>query len=520
MSDDTASSLAKRERNVRTLLHGASDPGFLQTHISWIVLDGEFAYKIKKPVTLDFLDFASLEMRRHYCEEELRLNRPWAPDLYLDVVPVTQDGQRWRIGGDGRIVEYALRMRRFDQDLRLDRQLELGRLSIEDMRELGEKIGGRHEQAPIVDPSRRERVLSLTASFMRDNFAALDGQIDARQLAAQARWTDTQLELHEALFGARFDAGCFRDCHGDLHLGNLVRLDSGITAFDCIEFSDDLRHIDVQCDVAFLLIDLVARRRHDLASHFYNRYLERSGDYAGVALLSLFFVYRCLVRAKVAGIRAQEAQSVPHRELAATEAQFYCDMATRQIGRRPPVLVVMHGFSGSGKTWVSGQLMAALPAIRIRSDVERRRLHGLGEREASGAGIGEGIYDRSGNRGVYARMHEYARTILDAGHDVILDASYLDADERDRALRLADACGRRAVIVDVTASEDVLESRIEKREVAGSDASEAGLAVLAHQRDAASPLTDAERKLTVSFENRDGADVAPLVESIRDANAR
>ena len=265
-----------------------------------------------------------------------------------------------------------------------------------------------------------------------------------------------------------------RNCHGDLHLANIVRLPDGIATFDCIEFNADFRQIDVMCDVAFLVMDLVERKRHDLAAHFLNRYLEATGDYDGVAVLSLYFVYRCLVRAKVAVIRSGEREDNGARDADIEEAASYSDMAIRQIADRNPVLVIMHGLSGSGKTFVSNQLMAALPAIRVRSDVERKRMFGLDEHASSHSPVGQGIYTKDANDAVYTRLYAVANTVLSSGRNVILDAAFLRQAERATAFHVAQDCGCSAVIVDVQAPEKILRDRLRDRDRDKQNVSEAG----------------------------------------------
>jgi aminoglycoside phosphotransferase family enzyme len=302
----------------------------IETHISWVFLAGDFAYKIKKPLALGFLDFRELEKRRFYCEEEIRLNQRFAPEIYIGVVKITLQNGRPRVDGQGVAVEYAVRMHRFDQALRLDKQLENGLLSAEDMRELGANIAARHEAADIVPESQRQHVLALTESQMQDNFTALRSRIDDGLLSPLYEWTQQAMQRFRPVIGRRFDNGFFRDCHGDLHLANLLRLPSGITTFDCIEFSADLRYIDVACDIAFLVMDLESKQRSDLSAHFINRYFERTDDYDSMRLFDLYFVYRCLVRAKVDAIRASERDDDVARQEDLGEATRYCRMAARR----------------------------------------------------------------------------------------------------------------------------------------------------------------------------------------------
>ncbi len=500
--------------------HPVTAAELIETHISWLILAGDFVYKIKKPVVLDFLDFGSLERRRHFCEEEVRLNQPSAPKIYLGVVPISRVDGRPRFNAAGAPIEYAVRMRRFDQDLRLDKQLENGELTVADMKELGRNIASRHAAAPVVPAEQRERVLRLTREFMEDNLAALEGYIDPPILSRLAEWTESELQRCQPMIDARFDDGFVRDCHGDLHLGNLVRLADGITTFDCIEFNADLRHIDVMCDIAFLVMDLVAKARQDLAAHFLNRYLEATGDYAGVPLLNLFFVYRCLVRAKVAAIRSEERDAPEAAATDLDEAQSYCDMAMRQSRDRPAMLIVMHGLSGSGKTWVSSELMAALPAIRVRSDVERRRLFGLDQVSPSGSDVGGGIYAPAASERVYARLFASAAAILEAGHHVILDAAFLDEASRAGARGAAGEAGAATVIVEVTAPDVVMRQRLADRSAAHNDPSEADAAVLDYQQSTAQALCAEEARIRVACENDGRMDVADLVDRIRDTARR
>ena len=452
------------------------------------MLAGNYAYKIKKPVVLDFLDFGTLEKRRHFCEEELRLNRPWAPELYLEVVAIAGPADEPVIGVDGKVLEYAVKMLRFDQDLRLDRQLEHGLLTVADMKELGKNIATRHAAAEQPAPADRERLVGQALHYFRENFDHLDNIIDADEFRFLQDWTERELEKHATTLRQRFDDGFVRDCHGDLHLGNLVRLPSGITTFDCIEFNPDLRNTDVFADVGFLAMDLTEKGHPELAAHFLNRYLEKSGDYEGIVLLDLYFVYRCLVRAKVAAICSREREGEDERAADIREARDYAAMARRQASKGAPVLVIMHGLSGSGKTWLSERLMASLPAIRIRSDIERKRLFGLEETAASGSGIGAGIYSPAASARTYERLFALARGLLNARHHVVLDAAFLAKEQRDAARDAAADLGVAAVFVCAEAPVDVLRTRVGERAAAKNEASEADLAVLDHQLQAATPV--------------------------------
>lgn len=485
----------------------------VETHISWVLLAGEFAYKLKKPIELRFLDFRELERRRFFCEEELRLNRFWAPEIYLDVVPISMREGQPRVDGDGPAVEYAVRMRQFDQALRLDHQLEIGQLSGKDMLELAEEIATRHRAAGWIVTAGR--LLLATKRLMWENFDDLIGEVTHEQIVALQRWTKESLTLHEAKMKKRCDKGFYRECHGDLHLGNIVRLAGGIKAFDCIEFSEELRQIDVVADYGFLVMDLVARGRADLAYAFLNRYLEVSGDYEGMSLLPLYVVYRCLVRAKVAAIRRSERTSAESRSEDTATLDHYGELALAWTKPGRPVLVVMYGLSGSGKTWLSTRFVTAMPALRIRSDLERKRLFGLAEAAGSHSGIASGIYDSKAGQAVYDRMLDGARSMLAAGFDVILDAAFLNLEDRERASQLAMDCHADFVIVQAMASLPTLEQRLRSRAAAGKDASEADLEVLRHQFGTKEPLTAEEIPSAVTVNTDSEVDLSSVVIAMR-----
>ena len=506
------SSLVEALLRPEAFSHPADDIELMETHISWVVLAGQYAYKIKKPLVLDFLDFGTLDKRRHYCEEEIRLNRPWAPDIYLDVVAITGTPDAPQFDGEGDALEYAVRMRRFDQGLRLDRQLADGRLTVPDMKEVGKNIAARHAAAERPDPADRERLVGQAVHYVRENFDHLGDILDEEEFRFLGDWTERELDKHEATLLQRFDDGFVRDCHGDLHLGNLVRLPTGITTFDCIEFNPDLRTTDVFADVGFLVMDLTEKGHPELAAHFLNRYLERSGDYEGVVLLDLFFVYRCLVRAKVAAIRSRERESDAERAADTREAREYCAMARRQATRSRPALVIMCGLSGSGKTWLAERLMAAVPAIRVRSDIERKRLFGLDETAETGSGIGTGIYSPQASAETYERLFTLADGLLTAGHHVVLDAAFLQTKQGVCARSVAASLGVNAVLVYAEAPVDVLRSRIEERAGRNDEASEADLVVLEHQLAAAELPRSVDMALYVDTSRE--VDIEGLVQSI------
>ncbi len=484
--------------------HPVSDVRVLETHISWVILTGRFAYKIKKALKLDFLDFSTLELRRRYCEEELRLNARWAPDLYLAVVPICGSADAPAIDGDGAPIEYAVKMLQFDQQQQLDKQLQRDLLSRQDIHDLAAAIAAGHERADVVPHASEAETLRDVSAPMRDNFPPLVPAVDATRLDRLRDWTEDELQRLAPRLLERRAEGFVRECHGDLHLTNLVRLPSGIVPYDCVEFSAELRTMDVLSDLSFLVMDLASRQRNDLAFAMLNRYLEISGDYAGMAVFGLYYVYHCLIRAKVAAIRDTERS---RREL-----EYRLTAAGRWIDRSPPMLIAMHGYSGSGKTWLSSQLLEKLPALRVRSDVERKRLHRLGETESSDSGVGQGIYSAAASGRVYDRLFDIAGRLLVEGYKVILDASFLDRRQRKRAASLAKRCGVPFAMVATTAADDELTRRLSSR---GRTVSEADLGVLRHQREASDGLTQSERQSVVAVATDERPDLDDIVNNLK-----
>jgi aminoglycoside phosphotransferase family enzyme/predicted kinase len=497
--------------------HEVGQVELVETHISWVFLTGEYAYKVKKPVDFGFLDFTTLAKRRHYCDEEVRLNHPWAPDLYLEVVPITAVGGNLRVAGDGKPIEYAVRMRQFGYDMRLDRQLAIGELGVDDMYELATEIASQHLHAKPVKPS--ERLLLVTKKQIRDNYAALAGEVPDAFLAAQRRWMEAKLEDYGPVIDERSKQGFFRECHGDLKLANIVRLPEGIRAFDCIEFNRDLREIDVVADYAFLMMDLKVRGAADLASVFLNRYLELTGDYRGACLLPIYEVYRSLVRAKILGIKLREAGASDSAAGDRRAMRRYCDLASALTKPQRPVLVAMTGYSGSGKSWLSRRLIPGLEAIQMRSDLERKRLAGLSPTADSQSEIESGIYDPESTATVYDRLLETAGELLRAGLNVIVDASFLSASHRQLARQTAERSGAKFALVRTVASEIELRKRLKHR-AESTSVSEADIAVLRHQLDSADPLAAAEMDSAITVDTEEEVDIQELTSELRGIAAK
>ncbi|TNF60531.1 MAG: hypothetical protein EP306_08590 [Burkholderiales bacterium] len=488
----------------------------IQTHGAWVLLAGDRAYKIKKPVSLPFMDFSTLERRRAACEAELRVNSRFAPAdpaarIYLAALPVTGTPQAPVIGGDpGQAIEWLVQMRRFPEADRLDHVAGRGGLTPAMMQALARHVAAFQAAAAVAgDPSPwgdPEQVMG----FARENLACLRAMPDTGSgqdaVAALADWTEAQFDRLAPLMARRHAEGRVREGHGDLHLANLLRLGGEVVAFDAIEFNDALRWIDTASDIAFTWMDLWHIGQAGLAHVLLSEWLDASGDASAPALLPFFAVYRALVRAKVAAIRrSQLGGSADAAGQALDEVRAYLRLAGRLAELPPcspsPRLVITHGLSGSGKTWASTRWLAAQGdgrAIRLRSDVERKRLHGLAALAASGSGLNTGLYSAQAHGDTYASLRVRAGELLAQGWQVVVDAAFLRRHERQA---FADLAREHRVPFGILACEapvSVLRERIRARQAGGSDASEATLAVLEQQLRWAEPLDAAEQALALT----------------------
>jgi uncharacterized protein len=461
----------------------------IETHISWLLLAGEFVYKIKKPITLPFLDYGTLEKRRACCEAELHLNQRYAPDIYLEVVTIVGTVEHPYINSDGVCIEFAVKMRRFDTSDRLDHVCDRGELQAKHIHDLAKVIATFHSntaKANVNSPyGSPERVIAP----MLENFNELRSMISNHEcitkLDALEVWTQQEFEhLTPKLIGRKTD-GYIRECHGDLHLGNLVLINGYVRLFDCIEFNEEFRWIDVVSDIAFTYIDLLDHHQAGLAGRLLNDWLCLSGDFDGMLIFRLYAVYRALIRAKVAAIKAEQC----HEDT--SEVHRYIVLA-EQIASPPKAkLIITHGLSGSGKTTAANTLLLNDNygcTICLRSDIERKRLFGLTATDKSNSTLAGGIYTQEAHHLTYLRLHDIAESLLVTGWSVIVDAAFLKYTERTDFHNLAIKSGVDFHILAPKATLEELRIRILDRLEKGHDASEATIEVLEHQVATFDPL--------------------------------
>jgi aminoglycoside phosphotransferase family enzyme/predicted kinase len=480
-------------------------------------------------VSLGFVDFSTLGRRRFYCEEELRLNRRLAPQLYLGVVPVTRSKDRVRMDGQGKVIDYAVRMRRFSQRLLLSEHPLNGML----IDRLAERVANFHFSLSPASPDTPYGDPIAVLAPMLDNFPPLqsvrsvcddpEGEL-RRCLQRLERWTRKRFVYLRPVIEQRRREGFIRECHGDMHRGNIVILDEQPVIFDCLEFNPRLRWIDTMSELAFLTMDLAESGASGFSRRLLNRYLEVSGDYAGLRLLRFYQVYRALVRAKVYAIRLVQAgsaqatksqrmlpsstlhldpgESTPSRSrsLALGERAVLCHylaLAQTFTGRHRPKLFITHGLSGSGKTWIGNRLREHLPIIQVRSDIERKRLFGVALQGQPSEQQLAKLYSPEGSERTYARLLILSKELIEAGFSVLVDASFLKRRQRApfRALAQTLNCPYRILVMQ--APMHLLRERISARRLAGADASDADIDVLNLQISSRESLSDGEREEAV-----------------------
>lgn len=494
------------------------EPELIETHVSWIALAGDEAYKFKRPVRFAFLDYSTPQLRRCACATELALNRRWAPALYLGLAELsdTPAGPRLHIGPP--LGEPAVRMRRFDRGLELDALVAAGRVVAEELATLGADLAAWQAASPRVAPGSGYGRPGAALTAARDNLDALAGVAPERSvIRGLAAWIAKRQRRVAPLLARRRAAGRVRECHGDLHTGNVVRLAGRLTPFDGIDFDPSLRWIDVASDVAFLVMDLERQGRADLAAAFLDRWLDASGDYQAAAVLPWFLAYRALVRAKVEALRAAQLGRRAGARASRAECAVLLRHAQRYARRPRGCLIITCGPSGSGKSRLAAALVPLLPALRLRSDVERKRLAGLAPLARSGSCPDQGLYAPALTRRTYARLATAAGACLRAGFNVIVDAAFLDPSARRRFAALAAAARARFAILECTAPASVLRARVGARR---ADPSEATLAVLERQLARVSLPGATERRRRVLVDTAGPIDVAAIAAALTAAAAR
>jgi aminoglycoside phosphotransferase family enzyme/predicted kinase len=485
--------------------HPDGEVMLVQTHISYVFLVGEFAYKVKKPLNLGFLDYSTLERREYFCRREVELNRRLCPDLYLGVVPIVAVGDGFRVGGEGRRVEWAVEMRRLQEDRLLSNLLEVDRVEPEQIERIARRLAEFHARAATggeIDLYGQPRTIRRNTD---ENFAQLlpfvGRTISAAQLARLRAYTDSFLNENRPLFAKRVGEHRIRDCHGDLHAGSICLADD-LCIFDCIEFNDRFRYGDVLAEVAFLAMDLDRYGRADLSWRFVDAYRRASGDDCPDRLLDFYKCYRAVVRAKVESFKLDEPDFTPEEKDAATEAaRVYVDLASVYAGLTTrPILLATCGLMGTGKSTLARALARRFGLVYLSSDVTRKRLVGLAPTEHRYESFGSGIYAEEYSRRTYEALLREAGEWLSRGCSVVVDASFKRSAERAAIRRLADDLGIDLLFVECVCSEELIRSRVEQRVKRSGEASDARWDIFSLQKQDFDPCDEIEaaRRLVVN----------------------
>jgi aminoglycoside phosphotransferase family enzyme/predicted kinase len=447
---------------------------FVQTQMSCVFLTDEYAYKIKKPVNLGYVDYTTLEKRRYFCEREIELNRRLCPGAYLGVVPITFDGFKFAFEGKGEVAEYAVRMRRLPDERLLDNLLRQNAVTPKMMDTIAHKLAEFHKTAETNEHVDAFGSVATITQNTEENFSQtqkyLGRSISETQLNKIKEYTRGFIRDNKEIFERRVKEGRTRDCHGDLHAAHICFCHD-LCIFDCIEFNERFRYCDVASEVAFLAMDLDHYGRADLDRRFVKEYIARSGDTDIPKLLNFYKCYRAYVRGKVASFKLDDPLvSEDDRKESLAVARGYFDLASAYIRSRS-LLIIMVGLVGSGKTTLANALVQRLGAVHISSDVMRKRLAGIPETEHRYDEPTSGIYSPEFTRKTYDTIFAQAGDLLKDGASVILDAAFLRQSERERARTMSQELDADFLVVECRLSPELTQKRLLQRcgEVSASD---------------------------------------------------
>lgn len=474
----------------------------IETHVSIVFLTGSYAYKLKKPVNFGFLDFSTLEKRHQFYQLEFELNRRTAPQLYLEVLPIFQQKKGFSLNTpstsvEAAPVEYLLKMRQFDPNCVLGRYLQQHELSTLQTQQLAQQIAQLHLEAEKVDKQNPWGTPESIQQPMLDNFPPLlevfthpETQYKLRQLH---KWTEFQVEQLKETLIQRRASGFVCACHGDLHLDNVTLIDEQPVLFDGIEFNEAFRWIDRMSDLAFLLVDLVDRKQPALANQILNRYLQQTGDYAGLEVLPLYQVYRNLVRAKITALRAQQLSHSLEAQQTLERAQSFILQAETVAYQLPqPQLILMQGVAGSGKSYVAEKIAPLCQGIVVSSDIERKRLFGLQPLQRPTESQRPHLYGLEMNRKTYEQLHQLTDTLLQQQQTVIIDATNLKKDHRKVLYRLAQRHQATLRIISIQTELTQTVQQIKHRQKLNNNPSDATVEVMQFQSQQFEAVTPEE----------------------------
>jgi len=465
----------------------------IQTQMSFVFLTDRFVYKIKKPVNFGFLDYTTLEKRRFFCQQEIKLNRRLSPDVYLAVVTITDENGIFAIDGQGTIIEYAVKMLRLPQERMMNILLNQNRVSPEMLTDVAKKIADFHRRAETGTAINAFGGLDTIIRNTDENFTQTEkyiGTTISRQTYERLKsYTGTFIRENTPLFHKRVNEDRIKDCHGDLHAAHICFAD-GIAIYDCIEFNERFRYCDVASEVAFLAMDLDHYGRADLSHAFITSYVAESRDTELLKLLNFYKGYRAYVRGKVESFQLDDPYiEDTEKSRLLNSAGSYFDLADSYLMSRP-ALIITTGFVGTGKTALAQALAKRMGLVTISSDVTRKRLAAIPLNEHHFEEFDSGLYSADSTRRTYDRMFDEAKSILTEGGSVILDASFIKSQERQRAKRLAEEVNADFFIIECTLDEAIIKERLDKRMKEGS-VSDGRWEILEPQKKGFEPIAEA-----------------------------
>ena len=470
------------------------DLKLVQTHASYVFLTGNYAYKVKKNVNYGFLDYSSLTKRKFFLDEELRLNRKIAPELYLEVLPISQHDSKFVLANSANIVEYALKMHAFPQENLFSNLLETDQLSSDRLTELGKIVAKFHQNADTNEYISKFGTAANIRVAFAENYQQSQKYVEKvqtrEQLEATKVYTDYFFTEREYLLKQRVKQGKIKECHGDLHLNNICLWHKQIQLFDRLEFNESFRFVDTMYDIAFIVMDLEARKKPDLANIFLNSYLEYTGDWTGLLVLPLYLSRQAYVRAKVNSFLLDDPQvSEDKKQQARKTAREYYQLAYQYTQTKSGSLILMSGLSGSGKSTVARTIAQNKGAIQIRSDAVRKHLAGIPVDQVDQS-ASDRLYTAAMTQKTYDRLLELGLILVKEGYTVILDAKYDRLSLRQAVITQAKEQNILLKIIYCTAPESVLRDRLNQRQ---NDISDATADLISTQQATIEDFTTRER---------------------------
>ena len=485
-------SIAEALLNSQAYPHKPRKIELVQTQMSFLFLTGDYVYKVKKPVNLGYLDYTTLEKRRFFCHQELELNRRLCPEVYLAVAPIVEYKGALHIEGEGKTVEYAVKMKQLPRDHMMDVLLPRGQVSQEMVTKVAEKLVSFHQRAETNPEIAAFGKLGVIRQNTDENFAQTERyvgvSIPSTEYNRIENYTDDFMQSNASLFNKRIREGKIRDCHGDLHAAHVCFTDD-ICIYDCIEFNDRFRYSDVASEIAFLAMDLDRYQQADLSNHLVNTYVELSHDEELLKLLNFYKCYRAYVRGKVESFKLDDPYLTEEEKKASlATAESYFDLAC-SYARAKPLVIITTGLVGTGKTTVAEALSQRLGCATISSDVIRKKLANISPTEHRFEEFQGGIYSADFSAKTYSEMFQQADKILSQGQSVILDATFGRKEDRLQAKKLAEERGADFVVLECLLDEENTKRRLEER-LKGETTSDGRWEIFEFQKQRFDPVTE------------------------------